>query len=380
MLKNALTGIIAFFVALLVAEAILWIFPVPDPYAQYKKIPLQIRYIRSQYPTNYHITIDCTETLPGFENYQWPVLFKTNNVAMRAPDLNMPKPADEYRIFAVGGSTTECMFLHEDDAWPNRLQAGLNDFDDNIRVYNCGKSGDATVDHIELLALRLVHFQPDMVILFAGFNDLTRLLFDDNRLDFDNPSDLTPKIPFWRLMATELQFPRRVYYALKKHNEQSFEVFETINLSERAAKARATKVSQDPLNWLDTAYYRSNLETIAGICRQHNIRLLFVTQPDSWLTKDSLLAAHHWMFGRGPVAYPKRLVHHKLTELNEIMKQVAVNNAIPCFDAANALPPDTTVFYDDCHFNPNGSKLMAARLKDFILDNHILQKTNPTDN
>lgn len=116
MVKNILTLLIALFVALLLAEAVLWMFPVPDPYSAYKKVPNEIRYIRSQFPTKHSFEIVSEEHLPGFENYRWPVVFKTNNVGMRAPYLMVPKPADEYRIFAVGGSTTECLLLHEADA------------------------------------------------------------------------------------------------------------------------------------------------------------------------------------------------------------------------------------------------------------------------
>ncbi|RMD95995.1 MAG: hypothetical protein D6816_19540, partial [Bacteroidetes bacterium] len=137
-------------------------------------------------------------------------------------------------------------------------------------------------------------------------------------------------------------------------------------------KARTVPVSHDRLDWLDTAWYRDNLETIIGICRQHHIQPIFITQPDTWLTKDTLVLNYHWMFGRGGVAYEKPLLHQKLVELNEIMKEVALANNIPCFDAAAALPPDSSAFYDDCHLNPNGSKLMAKLLAKYILHNHLL--------
>ncbi|KIX12937.1 hypothetical protein X474_16690 [Dethiosulfatarculus sandiegensis] len=37
------------------------------------------------------------------------------------------------------------------------------------------------------------------------------------------------------------------------------------------------------------------------------------------------------------------------------MKNLRKQEKYPCLDLAELLPKDTTVFYDDCHFNEGGA-------------------------
>ncbi len=374
MLKNFITAIVALLAALVLAEAVLWIFPVPDPYEQYKSANNRIRYIRLQFPTNLNVKFYSEENLPGFEEYEWPGTFSTNNVGMRGDHLETPKPVDEYRIFAVGGSTTECLFLDDKDAWPALLQESLLESvpGRKVKVYNAGKAGAASVDHIELTALRLVHLQPDMIILFLGFNDQTRLLIDDNRLDLDTPTKIQTDIPFWQFIATEFQIPRRIYYAIQRHDDR-YSIYERTRVFDTAQSAQAKPLWDKPMPPLDTGYFANNLKTFISICKGHGIDLLLVTHPDTWTTTDQRLSACHGLHAKGNYRYPKDQLHQQLQSLNEITKKMAALYAIPCFDAAAALPPDSSAFYDDCHLNPHGSKLMAQLLAKYILQNHILE-------
>ena len=55
-----------------------------------------------------------------------PNVFTTNNMGFRGDELTMPKPANEFRIFMVGGSTTECLYLDDSKALTRVLQNELN--------------------------------------------------------------------------------------------------------------------------------------------------------------------------------------------------------------------------------------------------------------
>ena len=58
---------------------------------------------------------------------------------------------------------------------------------------------------------------------------------------------------------------------------------------------------------------------------------------------------------RGMAAYNKRLL------------DICAERQVECIDLATALPKDTTVFYDDVHFNESGSKQVAQILADYLL-------------
>ena len=56
----------------------------------------------------------------------------------------------DYRILAVGGSTTECLFLDQDESWPAVLQRLLNGIGDEPHVWvgDIGVSVRATKHHV----------------------------------------------------------------------------------------------------------------------------------------------------------------------------------------------------------------------------------------
>ena len=102
-----------------------------------------------------------------------------NEYGFRGDSVIVPKPKEEYRIFMVGGSTTECLYIDDSLAVNKQLQDRL--LDKNAKVYGAGKSGDDTPDHLAMIGHRILHLDPDMIVLFCGINDLRSL---NNGYDF----------------------------------------------------------------------------------------------------------------------------------------------------------------------------------------------------
>jgi hypothetical protein len=189
MLKRLLMGamVLGFFSLLCVVfleVALTFLAPVPDPYGYLIQFN---SYIRSSYPPGYRMAFTPEATLPGISGRK---VLSTNNVAMRGPHLGIPKPADEYRVFLVGGGTTECGILDDSESLDAVLAAQLNEkagLNKTVRVYNSGVSGHKSDDHIAWLAHRIVHLQPDMVVVFAGINDMPAAMVDFDYLHVDLP-------------------------------------------------------------------------------------------------------------------------------------------------------------------------------------------------
>ena len=88
-------------------------------------------------------------------------------------DISEKKPDKTYRIFAVGGSTTFGVDMDNDQTWPAQLEKKLtiSNMDFNIEVINAGKNGSDTKDETKLIETYLVDFEPDMIIMYSGWND-----------------------------------------------------------------------------------------------------------------------------------------------------------------------------------------------------------------
>ncbi len=80
----------------------------------------------------------------------------------------------EYRILVVGGSSTESLYLDNYEAWPDLISRELKESADGRKVItiNIGKSGHNTRDHIIQLRHLIKKYEPNMVILMIGANDM----------------------------------------------------------------------------------------------------------------------------------------------------------------------------------------------------------------
>ena len=102
--------------------------------------------------------------------------------------------SDGHRILVVGGSTSECLYLDQREAWPAIVETSLQEAlgRSDIWVGNVGKSGHSTRDH-RLQVARLHDQLPriDTVILLVGINDLILRLRRD--LDYRPLAEESPE-------------------------------------------------------------------------------------------------------------------------------------------------------------------------------------------
>ena len=98
-----------------------------------------------------------------------------NSLGFRGPEFTADKPENTYRIFLVGGSTMFGSAASSDATTiPGYLQQLMNDetFDFNIQVINAGISGANSVTENKLIKEKLIGFDPDLIIMYDGVNDL----------------------------------------------------------------------------------------------------------------------------------------------------------------------------------------------------------------
>ena len=90
------------------------------------------------------------------------------------PTLEYKKSPNEIRIATIGASTTASINLSYDENWPGHLGTLLQNAlpAKKIRVINAGVPGFDTAQSIGNLALRVIPFSPDVVIIYHAYNDL----------------------------------------------------------------------------------------------------------------------------------------------------------------------------------------------------------------
>ncbi|HEX3160536.1 MAG TPA: GDSL-type esterase/lipase family protein, partial [Gemmatimonadaceae bacterium] len=352
------------------AEVLLRVFhPQPDPYAT-SKVVVTRNFVPSWHEPHERLRVSAAPGIPGMTTAS--KTFSTDNVGLRGDSLAMPKPRDEFRVFVVGGSTTECTYLDDSEALPRMIQNRMRarPFDGRrVSVYGAGKSGDNSTDHVAALSHILVHLQPDMIVVFSGINDLSADIAGRSRADLITPHHKVMAFgDMVRFLATESHVMRLAHRVLAPRSErqQLEELPLKVDISPRVAIRRSHPPSNASPR-VNTSEYAENLASMVGLARAHGASIVFMTQATTWnSTVDPTAERWHWMTYRHGVTYREEALDRAMERYNDAMRRVAAEQAVPIFDLARLLPKSTRYIYDDVHFNPMGADTASTLLAAFL--------------
>jgi hypothetical protein len=126
--------------------------------------------------------------------------------------------------------------------------------------------------------------------------------------------------------------------------------------------------------------YAGNIHRAIDIAVDRGLKICFLTQPTLWklgMTKEEKqLLWFGWSGDRekakvGPY-YSVEALSVGISEYNGVLRSVCRERKVPCIDLASMLPKDTTVFYDDCHFNESGAQKVAEIISGYLEQNFFL--------
>jgi lysophospholipase L1-like esterase len=286
--------------------------------------------------------------------------FTVNSVGVRATEL--PPRDAAYRILCVGGSTTECVYLDDDMAWPGLLMRTLNAGPKSKPVWigNAGVSGTASIDHLLFLQTSRLVDQMDCIVVLAGINDFMAHV---KGTDLSRESGLLNRQlrPVWeKSMALVLiRFAARHKSKGLFAEEEGGQGYEQVRQSRRDSPVRDDLPEMRP----GLELYRQNLEQMCAVCREKRLRLILMTQPVVWNDRLTPAARNRLMFGLD--GQGRYLTVGKMREGMDLYNSVALDVArqenVTSVDLSS-LNGREDVFYDDCHFTEAGSREVVRLL------------------
>jgi len=355
--------------------------------------------LRKMAPKQYYVYRPGIETItnpipgamPGIEG---EALFYINSSGIRGDEFSDDQV---YRILALGGSTTECFYLDTDEAWPYLLQELLSEkLNRRIWVGNVGRSGHNSRHHMVQVEKLLEQYpELDAVMILVGVNDFHQHLATDiyyrplppfeslstnlyhallRRAFGVHPPQLDFALPFYKQTVLWGRL-RHIKYLLMN---QVYRMDEggTIYIEWREYRKNATGIRErlpDLTPRLDE--YARNLRAIIRLAKERGARVIFLTQPTIWRSdlseeEEALI----WMGGVGKYYAEPGHEYYSVAALTEGMKmfndrlrEICLMENIEYIDLASALPKDTTVFYDDCHFNESGAVRVAQEIASYFV-------------
>jgi lysophospholipase L1-like esterase len=340
--------------------------------------------------------------MPGVEGIS---RYESNSRGLRGREFG---PDDsEFRILAVGGSTTECLYLDQTEMWTHHLEQELGTTSDGRSVWvgNAGASGMTSRDHIlHVKYLPKQYPRIDLITVLVGANDVTVALKQGN--------DFKPAPPLSDPQAEEEQIRRAFRVAPSTLNDPRtaflladdaawykttaiWQVLKRARLATAGVLADESPLAQDSqglayVRWrehrrstptmLDTLpdlsaaidEYQRNIHTIIDIAESQSIRIVFLTQPMLW--KADITQAEEdllWLGGQGDFQaepnhayYSARALAEAMARFNRALKQVCEARQVQCIDLAAEIEQTTENYFDDAHFTEAGSRkvgLFVAR-------------------
>ena len=100
-----------------------------------------------------------------------------NSFGFRGDEISKEKEDDVFRIFVVGGSTAFGLYTTSDySTIPGYLQVLFDETEKTtkVEVINAGIPSAFSYTEIKYIKEKLVDFEPDMFIIYDGYNDLNR--------------------------------------------------------------------------------------------------------------------------------------------------------------------------------------------------------------
>ncbi len=335
--------------------------------------PIDLKHKNSEYLTlppnlNYKLEI-IGEAMPGFVGVQH---VSTDEMGFRSTSkINYKQKGGAYRIFTIGGSTTEEIYTDNSKTWSALLQSSLTQkLGREVEVINTGFAGLRARHHLKTLE-HVLQYKPDAAIFLMGINDWNHHIKTAVRdeavaqdkveknsgggsvvqgsmptIAWTQAFDLTKSL-LWKSIQ------RVVGKELIAKNDGSY--YYTQNHSVRRGDWRRleiTDVAQD---------YSVSVSDIIALCEKSKIVCLFANQPTAYHADITLdLTQRLWMTPPNE-AYSIDLadVRHIAKTYNRWLLQRTPQNSC---DLSTALAANTDHFIDDCHFNPAGSAIIADRI------------------
>jgi len=285
-----------------------------------------------------------------------PVRFRTDERGYIFPSRRFTQP--DVTVAFLGGSTTECMFVHEGLRFPALVSRLLEIDGFRVNALNAGRSGATTHDMLNILLNHVLQDKPDVVVLMEGHNDAGVLRWDGSYRSREGVP-LGPSVSMAQLARATSSVS--AIAGLLRYVTTTARVTDQINVAGRRdiEKFDARIPASDP--------YEKRLRALVRIVRVFGAEPVLMTQPSSALRNELTPA---WT----DIGTQQRY--------NDIVRKVAADDRVVVFDLAEHLITSVPrwddpmkIFYDGVHVTDEGSRVyaeyIAERLRNEVLPRHL---------
>jgi lysophospholipase L1-like esterase len=196
--------------------------------------------------------------------------FKLNSLGIRDYEILTSKPLRTYRIFIFGGSHPFGLGVDYEDTYAKQLEKMLSEINlksiKEVQVINAAIPGFSSLQVLRFLKRDIVSYQPDLVIIDVGTNDMIELT--DNWPLSDSQ---IPIVSSFRCKISNILYRSSFFWHYRKFLNRFF--YKSLPTNARQIKAVTKKKTR-----LSPQEYNENAKRMAELARNKRFEILFLTQ------------------------------------------------------------------------------------------------------
>ena len=205
-----------------------------------------------------------------------------NRHGTKGEDFEVPKPDGEFRVICIGDSTVEGIRLKPEETFPYFLEEKLKETlkerrgYKTARVINAGVGSHNSAFNLAYLAFRLIHFEPDAVVIKSSYNDYLPYCVPGMQWDythaFPSPYHLGPSSnPYWFFARYSYTLKLLGYFLFQEEVVNPFKDF-----SGRSTQAEKLDFSSNASKfWI----YGENIRSMILLCKGRGIQVFILDLP-----------------------------------------------------------------------------------------------------
>lgn len=272
---------------------------------------------------------------------------RVNSKGFRGREFAKEKSDGVYRIFNLGDSATFGEPL-EDCYYSVKLERLLNQraSGEQWEVINGGVQGYNSRDVLAVLGRDIPQYQPDMVTIMVGWNDLMKH-------DPGNPgrSERFARLAYATYDVYLVKFWRKLLYFYLRPAIASVQT--SWSDSERDAYEDYVPV-----------VFEDNVRRMIAVARHNGIRVVLITRPSVLapdMTEGEMKILHfpHYTYNLQKLLF----VHQRY---NDSIRRLGTGEGVPVLDLELSFAGRRRHFYDTMHFDCEGHELVAQELARFL--------------
>ena len=389
-MKRFVSFLIFLSIILTLGEILTRIFIPIDPQKRSVDRTFQHPYIRTDWVPGFKTTY----VIDGIGGQSGTMNFEINELGFRSHSMKtMGKPPRTYRIFFVGGSTTEEIYMPEEKTFPFIVERKLKKTnpDLNFECVNDGISGYLAADVLAALIYKVMYYEPDLVVVMLGVNDVR----------YGAVSNYDPiRRPSYEKVLYKPGYEERmgesIVNILKRSHFLTLIKWRLINrLFPPDAERFKTKLEeynyfrrqrrQTPITPVTgskaMADFLKNLQEMIFITQGHGVRLIFMTEPSIYQKNLPREVDEKLWMGFMPEAglnLSNEFLLKEINRFNDAVRELSKKYGVELLDLERRIPKDLVHFYDDVHLSPEGAKKAAQVISDYLLQQPERLVSSPT--